>query len=60
MYDVRWLDVKGGELIVRKFQGKLLAENADSITITYRKKPLVLQKANCSVSVWKGGRWVSA
>jgi hypothetical protein len=57
MYQVKWFDVKGEKLVVRSFEGAIIAEDADSVTFIYRKKPLTLKKSDCTVWKWVGSRW---
>lgn len=57
MYQIKWFDVKGGELIVRSFEGAIICEDAESVTFTYRKKPLTVKKTNCTVWKLMGNRW---
>lgn len=60
MYQITWFDMKGAELVVRKFKGALIAEDADTVTFTYRKKPMTLQKSDCTVWKWMGNAYYLA
>lgn len=51
MYSIRWFDMKGEKMIVRRFEGAIIAEDSESVTFTYRKKLLTIKKENCFI--WK-------
>jgi hypothetical protein len=60
MYQIKWFDMKGEKLVVRSFNGAIIAEDADSVTFAYRKKPLTIAKANCTMWKWTGIEWALA
>lgn len=57
MYQIKWFDMKGEKLVVKSFEGEVIAEDAQSVTFAYRKKPLTLSKSRCTVWKWTGGIW---
>lgn len=57
MYQIKWFDVKGEKLIVRSFEGAIITENEESVTFTYRKKPMTIKKTDCTVWKWMGSCW---
>lgn len=49
MKDIKWFDMKGKELIVRKFYGIPESETETTITIKYNKKIITLDKDCCII-----------
>lgn len=46
---IRWFDRKNGELIVRKFNGVIANETAETISFMYNKRIVTLNKAECII-----------
>ena len=44
MKDIRWFDMKGEELVVRKFYGVVENETETTVTFKYNKKMITLNK----------------
>jgi hypothetical protein len=49
MKDIRWFDMKGKELIVRKFYGVVESETETTVTFKYNKKMITLNKEECII-----------
>lgn len=57
LYDIRWFDsTKAGNLIVRKYQGKI-QQTDDCYLILYRHKIKCINKADCFAHVWENNQW---
>lgn len=50
MKDIRWFDMKGKELIVRKFYGLVENETETTVTFKYNKKMITLNKGECIIN----------
>ena len=50
MKDIRWFDMKGKELIVRKFYGFVENETETTVTFKYNKKMITLNKWECIIN----------
>ena len=46
---IRWFDRKNGQFIVRKFNGIIDSETADTISFMYNKRIITLNKSECVV-----------
>lgn len=49
MKDIRWFDMKGKELVVRKFYGFVESETETTVTFKYNKKMITLNKEECII-----------
>lgn len=46
---IRWFDRKNGEFIVRKFDGVIESETAETISFMYNKRVITLNKNECVI-----------
>lgn len=46
---IRWFDRKNGQFIVRKFNGTISGETAETISFIYNKRVITLNKSECVV-----------
>jgi hypothetical protein len=46
---IRWFDRKNGEFIVRKFDGKIESETAETISFMYNKRIITMKKSECVI-----------
>lgn len=49
MKDIRWFDMKGKCLVVRKFYGFVENETETTVTFRYNKKMITLNKEECFI-----------
>lgn len=46
---IRWFDRKNGQFIVRRFDGIIANETADTISFMYNKRIVTLKKSECVI-----------